>query len=180
MTFSTQYPPSITVRAAAVEDAEHIRAIYAPFVRDTPVTFETEVPPLEKYRATIADGTYPWLVAERDGEVIGYTKANQLRAPAAYRWTAEAAVYVKEDHRGTGIGKTMLEALMGSLRERGYATLCAAITQPNPGSVALFESLGFEHAGTWKKVGFKLGIWHDVGWWQRALDGYPDQPAPPT
>lgn len=170
----------VVIRAAATDDAEQIRAIYAPFVRNTPVTFETEVASVETYRAAIADATYPWLVADRDGEVLGYAKAGRLRAAAAYEWTAEAAVYVKEGHRGSGIGKTLLEALMGSLHERGYVSLYAAITQPNAGSVRLFESLGFEPAGIWKNAGFKLGAWHDVGWWRRSLDGYPDHPASPT
>ena len=169
----------ITVRAAAVEDAEHIRAIYAPFVTDSPASFETEVPPLEAYESAIAEQVYPWLVADRHGEVLGYARAFEHRPRPAYRWTAEVSVYLKESARGAGLGRRLMIELMDALQQRRFTTAIAAITLPNPSSVGLFESLGYSYIGTFEKVGFKLGAWHDVGWWQRALDGYPDQPAPP-
>lgn len=159
----------VAIRAATIADAEAIRAIYAPFVEKSPATFEVEVPQLAAYKDEIAELRYPWLVAERNGEILGYARAYQHHARPAYQWAVETSVYLKESARGAGLGRTLITELISILKERGFVTVIAAITLPNPGSVGLFESLGFTHLGTFEKVGFKLGKWHDVGWWQRRL-----------
>jgi phosphinothricin acetyltransferase len=167
------------IRPATVDDIEQIRAIYAPFVEKTAVSFEVEVPPLSAYVAALSEPRYPWLVAARGSEVLGWAKASPFKDRAAYDWSVELAIYMAEGARGSGLGKVLITALMDELRSRGFVSVFAGTTLPNEASIALFESLGFRHCGTFEKVGFKFGQWHDVGWWQRALVDYPTDPPPP-
>ena len=166
------------IREARPGDATAIRAIYAPFVESTAVTFETEVPSLESYEAALADPLYPWLVFERDLEVSGYVKASRFHDRPAYAWSVEVAVYLAEGTRGGGVGKRLVTAMLEELQAQGYANAFAGIALPNSASVGLFESLGFERCALHKNVGYKLGTWHDVGWWQKALGPYPERPGP--
>ena len=167
---------SEVIRAATVADAAAIRAIYAPFVQATAVSFEYEVPPLRYYEDVLGASIYPWLVFERDGEVLGYAYGSRFHERAAYSWSVQVTVYLAEAVRGAGIGKRLITELLEVLRAQGYATAFAGVTLPNPASVGLFESLGFTRCARHKKVGYKLGKWHDVGWWQKALSDYPDDP----
>jgi phosphinothricin acetyltransferase len=122
----------------------------------------------------------PWLVAERDGGVTGYAYASPHRARAAYRWGADVSVYLDERERGRGSGRALYGALLPVLRDLGYTGAYAGITLPNPASVALHESMGFSLVGVYRRVGYKLGGWHDVGWWQLVLaDPLPEVPAEP-
>ena len=169
------------IRPAASTDAAAIRAIYAPFVESTAVSFETEVPSLETFEATMATSIYPWLVYERDGAVVGYAKSSRFHERASYVWSVEVSIYLAEPARGSGAGKRLMTQLLDELREQGYANAFAGTTLPNDASVALFESLGFTRCALQKKVGYKLGEWHDVGWWQMPLRDYsvppPEVPA---
>jgi phosphinothricin acetyltransferase len=178
---------TVTIRAARPGDAAGIRDIYAPFVRDSPVTFRTEVPSeedvAEKLREKRAADEYPWYVATVDpeGKVVGYAYASRLRERAAYRWTAETSVYVARDSHRAGVGTRLYDRLLGTLRRQGYCSAYAAIATPNPGSVAFHESRGFERVGVFPDSGFKLGAWHDVVWYRRELrapDGEPADPKP--
>jgi phosphinothricin acetyltransferase len=110
-----------------------------------------------------------WLVAERDGQVVGYAYGGRHRERAAYNWTAEVSAYVdRSTHRG-GIGRELYTELFKQLKERGFRLLVAGITLPNDASVGIHEALGFEPVGVYKNVGFKNGEWWDVGWWQLDL-----------
>ena len=166
------------IRGAVPGDAAAIRAIYAPFVGSTAVTFELKVPSVGSYEAALSGTIYPWLVLERDGDVVGYVKASRFHERPAYSWSVEVAVYLAEAARGGGIGKRLVTAMLDELKGQGYANAFAGIALPNPASVGLFESLGFDRCALHKNVGFKLGSWHDVGWWQKALGPYPDEPPP--
>ena len=166
------------IRPARTEDAAAIRAIYAPFVEATAVSFEVEVPPLEAFERDLSSTIYPWLVLERDGEVVGYAKSGRFHPRAAYVWSVEVSIYLAESARGGGVGKRLVTALLDELRNQGYVNAFAGTTLPNDASVGLFESLGFKRCAVQEKVGFKLGHWHDVGWWQKALADYPDEPRP--
>lgn len=166
------------IRSARRADAAAIRDIYAPFVESTPVSFEVEVPPLETYEAGIDRSIYPWLVLERDGEVVGWAKSGRFHPRASYAWSVEVSIYLSESARGGGAGKRLMDALLDELRGQGYVNAFAGTTLPNDASVGLFESLGFKRCAIQEKVGYKLGKWHDVGWWQKALGPYPD--TPPT
>jgi phosphinothricin acetyltransferase len=166
------------IRGAVPGDAAAVRDIYAPFVESTAVTFETDVPSLESYETALRDPLYPWLVLERDGEVAGYVKASRFHDRPAYSWSVEVAVYLSEGTRGSGTGKRLVTAMLDVLQRQGYANAFAGIALPNPASVGLFRSLGFARCALHKNVGYKLGSWHDVGWWQKALGPYPEIPRP--
>jgi phosphinothricin acetyltransferase len=168
------------IRLAEHTDAEALLAIYAPVVRDTAVSFELVPPSAAEFHArlrAILDRT-PWLVCAADGEVWGYAYAGPFRARPAYQWSAEATVYVAEAHRRKGVARALYTALLDALRLLGYRMVYAGITLPNPASVRTHEALGFTRAGLFRSAGFKLGRWHDVGFWQLALAG-DDPPAGP-
>jgi phosphinothricin acetyltransferase len=169
------------IRAATPDDAEAVAAIYAPIVRDTTISFELEPPTHKQMRGRIASTLrqWPWLVCLDDGgRVNGYAYAGRHRDPGAYQWSVNTSVYVRDDSRGQGVGKRLYAALFEQLVRLGYYRAFAGIALPNAGSVALHESVGFEPIGVYRAVGYKFDAWHDVGWWQRALQ--PLGPPQPT
>lgn len=170
------------VRLATTADAERVRAIYAPHVRDSAVSFEREVPTVEEIERRIERTleSLPWLVVERDGEVVGYAYAHAYRRREAYQWAVESTVYVDESHQRRGVARGLYTSLLEVLRRQGYRTVYAAIALPNPASVEFHESMGFEPVGVFENAGYKGGAWHDVGWWALSLGDYPADPAPPS
>ena len=169
-------------RAATLEDAAAIAEIYAPFVTGSAVSFETEPPDEAAMRARIGAGgaLYPWLVIEgEDGTILGYAYAARFRDRPAYRFAVETSVYLRAEGRGRGLGASLYAALLAILAEQGFTQAIAAISLPNAASVRLHEGLGFERAGTYRKVGWKFGEWHDVGLWQRSLAAAGAVPAEP-
>src|SRR4051794_18857885 len=167
------------LRAAEPErDGAACAAVYAPYVEGSIVSFEEVAPDGAEMTRRIAATTreFPWLVAERDGEVAGYAYGSRHRDRAAYRWAADVAVYLDARHHGRGIGRALLTELVSQLRDQGLRWACAGIALPNDASVGLHESLGFELVGIYREIGFKAGAWHDVGWW--ALDMAPGGAAP--
>lgn len=170
------------LRAATQGDAAAIAEIYAPFVTASSVSFEMEAPGAEAMRARIQAGgeLYPWLVGvSEDGSLLGYAYAARFRDRPAYRFVVETSVYLRPDAAGRGLGRRLYEPLLAILEDQGFTQAIAAITLPNPASVSLHERLGFERAGTYRKVGWKFGAWHDVGLWQRALAPAGVGPAEP-
>jgi phosphinothricin acetyltransferase len=165
------------IRTATRTDADSIRAIYEPIVLNTFVSFESEPPEVEEMARRISSG-HLWLVSEHEGRIVGYAYAARFNVRAAYRWSVEVSVYVDEAHRRSGIGRSLMSSLLTQLAERGFVNAFAGIALPNPGSVRLVEALGFDHIGLQRKVGFKLGEWRDVGWWQLRLRE-PTVPPPP-
>ena len=169
------------MRCANAEDAEGILAIYAPIVRETAISFEVEAPTAEQMRGRI-EGTIeklPWLVCEWERAVMGYAYASKHRERAAYQWSVDVSVYVAEDGRGRGVARGLYTALLGMLLDLGYYSALAGIALPNPASVALHEAMGFQPIGVYRNIGYKLGAWHDVGWWQRELREYRENPEAP-
>jgi L-amino acid N-acyltransferase YncA len=169
------------IRLAREPDAGPMLEIYAPLVRETPISFELEPPSLEAFRERVRSITErtPWLVCDADGEIRGYAYAGPFRARPAYLWTVETTVYVAAPHRGKGVARALYTALLAGLRLAGYRRAYAGITLPNPASVATHERLGFEPVGVFREAGFKLGRWHDVGFWQLALQETAVPPPPP-
>jgi L-amino acid N-acyltransferase YncA len=170
-----------SIRMATVEDAAPIAAIYAPFVRDTSVSFEM-VPPsasemAERMTKTLAIA--PYLVSETDDRIDGYAYAGQWRTRAAYQWTTEVSVYLDSRAHGRGIGTSLYRVLLDLLRVQGYRMALGGVTLPNAASVALHAKFGFQSVATYRAVGFKFGAWHDVGWWQLDLGDIGDDPKPP-
>lgn len=159
-------------RLATPADAAAIAAIYAPYVAETFVSFETEAPGEEEMRRRIEHGgeLHPWLVIEQeDGVLAGYASASPFRARAAYRFAVETSVYLGRDYCGRGLGRPLYECLIALLERQGFAQAIGAVSLPNDPSVRLHEALGFEKAGVYRQVGWKCGRWLDVGLWQRAL-----------
>ena len=170
--------------ADAARDGAACAAIYAPSVTGSAVSFEEVAPDAQELSRRIARtaARYSWLVAEVDGAVAGYAYGSEHRERAAYRWAADVAVYVEESYRGRGVGKRLYTTLFELLSRQGLRMLCAGVTLPNQASVALHESCGFEPAGVYRRIGFKAGQWHDVGWWQLELPGAdpPQEPGDPV
>lgn len=159
------------VRPATAADAAACLAIYEPYVRQTVISFETEVPTVPQMAGRIADfaASHAWLVLERDGELLGYAYAHRLGERAAYDWSCETSIYVASAARGLGVGRTLYRALLERLAGRGYRRAFALIALPNPASIAIHEGFGFETVGVLRRVGWKFGAWHDVAWMQRDL-----------
>jgi phosphinothricin acetyltransferase len=173
----------VPIRLARESDAAGCLDIYRPIVLETAISFETEVPSVEETARRIADiqSTYPWLVCERGGRILGYAYACRHRARAAYRWSAEVSAYVSEAARRLGVGRALYSKLFDCLRLQGFANAFAGITLPNPASVAFHEAMGFLPIGTFPRIGYKGGTWHDTGWWSLRLidgDGTPREPLP--
>src|SRR5919107_1152414 len=164
-------------------DAAACAAIYAPFVSASAASFEERAPSAEELAARMqrTTRTYPWLVLEDAGRVVGYAYATQHRTRAAYRWAADVAVYVDPGHHRRGAGRRLYTALLELMRAQGLQIACAGITLPNDASVALHRAVGFEPVGTFRAIGWKAGAWRDVSWWQlRLAHGADDGGAPPA
>jgi phosphinothricin acetyltransferase len=166
------------IRAATPADAAALVEVYSPYVVDTVATFE-EVPPDEaEMRARIAAG-HVWLVAEAGGSVVGFAYGGPHRSRPAYRWSVEVSVYLAPHAGGRGLGRELYGALLPVLTRLGYVSAFAGITLPNAASVGLHEAMGFVPVGVYQRAGYKHGAWHDVGWWQYALQVAPLRPAEP-
>lgn len=170
---------AMKIRLAGAADAAAVAAIYGPFCETTAVSFEGAAPDAAEMAARIAAVTrqYPWLVLERDDVIAGYAYAARHRERAAYRWSVDTAVYVHAAARRSGVGRALYEKLFVLLVEQGYFTACAGIALPNEASVALHRAVGFTPVGTYHSIGYKLGAWHDVAWFERRLQ--PERPDPP-
>ena len=170
------------IRDATELDAEACAAIYAPYVRETAISFELEPPSVAEMAERISKTveTHAWLVLEDDdGRVVGYAYGGPMKPRAAYRWSCEVSVYLELGRRRTGGGRALYEALFDRLTERGYRTAIAGMTLPNDASEGLHRSLGFEPIGVYRKIGWKHNAWHDVAWAQRSLAVAEDPPAEP-
>ena len=172
---------SLKIRDASADDAEACAAIYAPYVTDTAISFETEPPPPGEMAERIAAAARAdaWIVLEDDGRVVGYAYGRPFAPRAAYRWSCEVSVYVERGRRRTGGGRLLYDELLARLAQRGFRTAFAGMTLPNDASVGLHRAMGFEHVGTYRHVGWKHGSWHDVAWTQRAIAAGDDPPAEP-
>lgn len=159
------------IRFAAAADAAAVNAIYRPNIEDSSVSFEL-TPPTDTAMAERIRKAIAWLVWEDEDGVGGYAYASRHRDRPAYRWSVETSVYVHISRRRLGVGRALYAELFGLLVQQGYYTAFAGITLPNAASVGLHEAMGFEPVGVYRKAGFKLGAWRDVGWWQKALRSY--------
>ena len=169
------------LRLAIPADAEALRAIYAPVVRDTVISFEYEVPDsaeiARRVERTLAWA--PWLVAcDPTGHVLGYAYGGRYRERAAYDWIIETSVYIGADARRRGVGQQLYVALLAALTLQGHRRAVAGVTLPNDPSVAFHESFGFEACGVVQRAGWKHDAWHDVGFFERALGDELGAPTP--
>ena len=169
------------IRPAAAADAEACAEIYAPYVA-THVTFEYPAPDAEEMARRIS-GTMlqcPWLVCERDGELIGYAYAHRFRERAAFDWAVELSVYVREDSRAHGLGGTLYSALIELLHAQGYVNALGVVATPNRPSERLHEKCGFRRLFDMKDIGWKLGEWRDMAYFGLRLSSPEGEPPLPT
>ena len=171
----------LVIRPAQDDDGAAVAAVYAPYVRDTPVSFEIEPPSATVMTERIINtlDALPWLVAERGGEVVGFAYAGKHSQRAAYRWTVDVTVYVRDGERRTGVGRRLYQTLLGTLRQQGFRSAFAEIVLPNPGSARLHDAMGFRHIGVHKDIGYKLGRWQDIGYWRLGLSDGTTAPSEP-
>lgn len=170
------------IRQATAEDAQGILEIYAPFCEDSIVSFELVPPTVEEMRSRIekCNATHLWLVDADDDGINAYAYASPHKERAAYRWSVDVSIYISEKKRNHGLGTKLYTHLFEILRERGFYNAYAGVTLPNEASVRLHEKMGFQKVGVYKNVGYKLGKWHDVGWWHLVLRQHDDAPQEPV
>lgn len=168
----------IFIRMATEADSKAILDIYAPYVTDTPITFEYVVPPEEEFAARIRITLvrYPYIVALIGGAIVGYAYASSFRDRAAYDWSVETSVYVKQNRRGMGIGKKLYQSLESILRRQHFRNMYACIAYPNPESIAFHERMGFKTIGHFSQCGYKCQQWHDMIWMGKIIGDHPDHP----
>lgn len=168
------------LRLATPADGADVAAVYAPYVAETPISFELQPPSGEEMarRIELVLERGPFVVAEVDGVVRAYAYAGRFRERAAYDWTAETTVYVDRAMHRSGLGRATMEAVLRVLRLQGYRAVIAGVTPPNPASVGLHLALGFERVGTFEGVGWKDGRWHGVEFFELALFPGVDGVAP--
>ena len=168
----------ITIRTAAPGDAAALLEIYAWYVERTAVTFEYEVPTAAEFRARIEKTLekYPYLVAERDGAVLGYAYAGPFHPRAAYGWCAEVSIYLRPDERRRGVGRALYTALETVLRDMGVVNLYACIADPiaedetlTLDSERFHARMGFEKIGTFHSCGYKFGRWYNMVWMEKLI-----------
>ncbi len=160
------------LRPATPEDAAALARVYNHYIENTVVTFEeTPVSPADMTSrlSEIRDAEFPWLVADRDGDVAGFAYAGPWKGRCAYRHSAEITVYLDPQQVGRGLGSQLYAELINILKDRGFHAIMGGIALPNAASVALHEKFGLEKVAHFKEVGFKFERWVDVGYWQRRL-----------
>jgi len=157
-------------RQACPADGPGIRAIYAPYVENTTYTFEFVVPTVDEIRLRMT--RHPaqlWLVAEDEGQLMGYAYSWPFEERDGYRFTVETSIFVRQDRVGNGVGRLLYGDLLGTLKQKGVAVAVARIALPNPQSERLHEKLGFKKVAHFERIGHKFDRWVDVGYWQRPL-----------
>lgn len=172
----------MTIRFATLADASAILAIYGPYITESIISFEYEVPTVLEFteRIRAIQQQLPYLIVEANGRVMGYAYASRHRDRAAYQWSVDTSVYVHPDGHRQGIARQLYTALFDLLRRQGYYNAYAGITLPNPKSEAFHRTMGFEPVGTYANVGYKFGEWHDVAWFQLTLQPHQTNPTPPV
>lgn len=195
-----EQPTRVALRVATAEDAGALVGIYAPYVRETAITFEYDVPSVEEFagRVAVTLERYPYLVAyeptctdgsaaqeegpvdaSAHGRILGYAYAGPFHARPAYDWAVETSIYVARDARGRRVGTRLLDALEGALAAQGVTNAEACIAVPDQGgSVGFHERRGYRMVGRFEKCGFKQGRWWDMVWMERLIAPHPETPTP--
>ena len=171
----------MSVRVATSQDVPAILGIYGPYVSQTAISFEYDVPTEAAFGKRFQRVTrqFPWFVWEEEGKVLGYAYADAPFERSAYGWCAEPSVYLAPEARRRGIGKALYEALEAALVKQGYCLLYAIITTDNHDSVAFHKALGYRHLADFPACGFKHGAWHGVTWMEKRLQDLKDPAQKP-
>lgn len=172
----------MTIRFATPTDAAALVAIYAPYILNTTISFEYEVPSVDEFAGRIQtiQQQFPYLVAESQGQIVGYAYAARHRDRTAYQWSTDTSVYVHPDEHRRGIARDLYTRLFNLLRQQGYYNAYAGITLPNLPSEQFHQTMGFVSVGVYPSVGYKMGAWHDVAWFRLSLQPHWPNPAPPV
>ena len=159
------------IRDVNLEDAGRIADIYRPYVENTAITFDYEVPSVDFFEEKISNTLqkYPFLVIEKDGEVLGYAYAGEFYPKAAYAWTTEITIYLDEKVRGEGLGDKLYNELEKRLYDKGICRVTSCISYPDEGSVSFHEKHGFRKVAHFQNVGYKFNRWYDVVWYQKDI-----------
>ena len=169
---------NMIIRTATANDAEELLNIYAYYVENTAITFEYDVPAIEEFIQRIENTLkkYPYLVAEKDGEILGYAYAGVFKDRAAYGWSAETTIYLKQDAVKCGLGRMLYETLEKEMKKRGFLNLYACIGYPidddeylTKNSAEFHAHLGFETVGEFHKCGYKFGRWYNMIWMEKII-----------
>lgn len=168
------------VREASLEDASRILEIYAPYIKETTITFEYEVPTVDAFEQRMKGvmKRYPWLVCEEDGVIVGYAYADTYGVRAAYDWCVDMSIYVDKSCRGKGVGGCLYQALLAILKEMHVLNLYSVITGENQNSIAFHKKQGFETFAVYKNSGYKFDRWLDVVWMVKTLGKHENPPKP--
>ena len=176
----------MTIEKVTIEDAEELLAIYAPYVRDTAVSFEYVVPSVEEFADRILQisAKYPYIKAVEDGKIIGYAYANTFKGRKAYDWSVETTVYVRKDAKRNGTGRRLYECLEQSLRKMGVLNMNACIASAKVDdefltndSMYFHSRMGFTEVGRFHNSGYKFGRWYDMIWMEKMLGEHTESPA---
>lgn len=168
----------LVFRFAAENDAEKILEIYKPYVENTTITFEYNVPTIEEFRERIREilKDYPYIVCEYGNEIVGYAYAHRIWSRAAYQWDAELSIYTNEKYAGNGIGKKLYGILLEILKLQNVVNVYGLVTYPNKSSEKLHNYFGFKKVAFFENVGFKFGKWIAVTWFEKAINPYFENP----
>lgn len=175
----------MNIRVAAPEDAEKILKIYEPYITDTAITFEYDIPSVEEFRDRICKtlNRYPYYVAEQNGEIVGYAYASEFKGRKAYDWSVETSIYVKRDLHGQGIGKALYEVLENALKKQGIRNVnaCIAYTEQEDAyltndSMYFHEHFGYALVGTFHKCAWKFDKWYDMIWMEKMIAEHGENP----
>ncbi|MCX4322990.1 MAG: GNAT family N-acetyltransferase [Lachnospiraceae bacterium] len=181
------FSKDIKIRTAGIHDAQALLEIYAPYVRNTAITFEYEVPKLADFQKRIENTLkkYPYIVAEADGEILGYAYMGAFKERAAYDWSAEVSIYVKEDKHGNGVGRKLYAALEEISHAQHILNLnaCIACSDMEDGyltndSVTFHSHMRYTMVGKFHQCGYKFGRWYDMVWMEKMVGEHPADPAP--
>lgn len=170
----------MNIRIAASSDAPGLLDIYEYYTLNTSVTFEYQLPNQEEFAGRISDTlrNYPYLVAEEDGRLIGFSYASPFKTRAAYKWSAETSIYIRMDLHGKGIGTNLYRKLERYLAGQNICNLCACIAYPNPKSIAFHQAFGYRQTAHFHNSGYKSGKWHDIIWMEKTLCEHEIPPKP--
>lgn len=160
----------MTIRQVKIEDTTQVTEIYNYYIQNTHHTFETEPLGVDEMQKRIGEiiEDYPYLVAEEDGEILGYACAARFRLRQAYEYSVEVSIYVKNSAKQKGVGTRLYETLFAKLAETDVHVIVAGISLPNDGSIRFHEKFGFTKVARFREIGYKLGRWIDVGYWQMS------------
>lgn len=178
---------SLTIRMAKAEDARELLDIYTPYVTDTAITFEYDIPTVEEFTERIRTTLqkYPYILAISEDTILGYAYASPFKARAAYDWAVETTIYLKQGCQGKGVGKQLYSALENILKKQNILNLnaCIAYTSTQDSfltdtSTRFHEHLGYRKVGHFTQCGYKFGTWYDMIWMEKLLGEHPDKPQP--